>query len=177
MSDSLQQYGLSHQAPRSTGFPRKEYWSRLLCPPPGDLPDPEIKPVSPVAQAWRVDSLPLSHQGSATCHYTFVQTRRMSHTVGCPTPSVNPDVSCGLRVTATRQCRFTDQQMTTWWAVGNGGGCARMGQRVYRKSLPTQFCCEPKTALKRKIWGFPGSQRLGLHTLTEKAGINPRSGS
>ena len=28
------------------GFSRQEYWSGLLCPPPGDLPDPEIKPMS-----------------------------------------------------------------------------------------------------------------------------------
>ena len=45
------------------GFSRQEYWSGLPCPPPGDLPDPGIKPVSPAAQA---DSLPLSHQGSPT---------------------------------------------------------------------------------------------------------------
>ena len=32
------------QAPLSMGFPRQEYWSGLLCPSPGDLPDPGIKP-------------------------------------------------------------------------------------------------------------------------------------
>ena len=30
----------THQAPLSMGFPRKEYWSGLLFPSPGDLPDP-----------------------------------------------------------------------------------------------------------------------------------------
>ena len=25
-------------------FSRQEYWNGLPCPPPGDLPDPEIKP-------------------------------------------------------------------------------------------------------------------------------------
>ena len=30
------------------GFPRQEYWSGLLCPPPGDLPDPGMEPESPV---------------------------------------------------------------------------------------------------------------------------------
>ena len=29
-------------------FSRQEYWSWLLVPPPGDLPDPGIEPVSPV---------------------------------------------------------------------------------------------------------------------------------
>ena len=32
----------SYQSPLSMGFPRQEYWSRLQCPPPGDLPDPGI---------------------------------------------------------------------------------------------------------------------------------------
>ena len=36
------------------GFSRQEYWSGLLCPPPGDLPDPGIEPKSPSLQ---VDSL------------------------------------------------------------------------------------------------------------------------
>ena len=34
------------QAPLSMGFSRQEYWSGLPCPPPGDLPDSGIKPVS-----------------------------------------------------------------------------------------------------------------------------------
>ena len=35
------------QAPLSVGFSRQDYWSALLCLPPGDLSDPGIKPVSP----------------------------------------------------------------------------------------------------------------------------------
>ena len=52
------------QAPLSMGFSRQEYCSGLPCPPPGDLPDPGIEPMSPVAPALQADSLPLSHQGS-----------------------------------------------------------------------------------------------------------------
>ena len=37
---------IAHQAPLSMGFSRQEYWSGLACPPPGDLPDPGIKPTS-----------------------------------------------------------------------------------------------------------------------------------
>jgi len=36
----------SPQAPLPMGFSRQEYWSELSHPPPGDLPDPGIKPVS-----------------------------------------------------------------------------------------------------------------------------------
>ena len=34
------------QVPLSMGFSRQEYWSGLPCPPPGNLPDPGIKPAS-----------------------------------------------------------------------------------------------------------------------------------
>ena len=34
------------QVPLSMGLPRQEYWSGLPCCPPGDLPDPGIKPAS-----------------------------------------------------------------------------------------------------------------------------------
>ena len=36
----------ARQAPPSMGFSRQEYWSGLLCPPPGDLSNPRIQPVS-----------------------------------------------------------------------------------------------------------------------------------
>ena len=44
----------------------KKYWSGLPCSPPGDLPDPEIEPMSPVAPALQADSLLLSHWGNLT---------------------------------------------------------------------------------------------------------------
>ena len=42
---------VAHQAPLSMGFSRQEYWRGLPFPPPRDLPDPRIKPTSPVAPA------------------------------------------------------------------------------------------------------------------------------
>ena len=45
----------SGQALLTMGFSRPEYWSGLPCLPPGDLPNPGIKPRSPELQA---DSLP-----------------------------------------------------------------------------------------------------------------------
>ena len=54
----MTQWTAALQAPLSMGFFRQEYWSGLPCPPPGDLPDPGIKPTSPALQA---DSL-LSEQ-------------------------------------------------------------------------------------------------------------------
>ena len=40
---------VAHQAPLSLGFSRQEHWSGLPFPPPGDLPDPGIKPLSPAS--------------------------------------------------------------------------------------------------------------------------------
>ena len=51
---------VARQALLCFGFFRQEYWSGLPFPPSGDLPDPEIEPMSP-SPAWREDSLPLSH--------------------------------------------------------------------------------------------------------------------
>ena len=36
----------NYSLPLSMGFPRREYWSGLPFPSPGDLPDPGIKRVS-----------------------------------------------------------------------------------------------------------------------------------
>ena len=55
---------IAHQASLSMGFPRQEYWSRLPCPPLGDLPDPGIELVSPKAPVLQANSLQLSHWGS-----------------------------------------------------------------------------------------------------------------
>ena len=65
MSDSLHPtWIVARQAPLSMGFSRQEYWSGLPCPPPGDLLDPRIKPVSPASPALQADSLPTEPLGS-----------------------------------------------------------------------------------------------------------------
>ena len=60
---------VAHQAVLSMGFSRKECWSGLPCLPPGDLPNPGIKPMSP---ALKADSLPLEPPGKPYLLYTHV---------------------------------------------------------------------------------------------------------
>ena len=60
ISHSLQSHGLGFQVPRTMGFSRSEYWSALLFPSPGDLPDPGVKLRSPALEA---DSLPSEPPG------------------------------------------------------------------------------------------------------------------
>ena len=71
---------IEHQALLSMGFSRQEYWSRLPCPPPGDLPDPGIEPKSPVSPALQANSLPLSLQGSKSTilQYKYLPQKRLS---------------------------------------------------------------------------------------------------
>ena len=47
VSNSATPWIAAHQAPLFLGFSRQDYWSGLPFPPPGGLPDPEIKPRSP----------------------------------------------------------------------------------------------------------------------------------
>ena len=64
---------VAHQAPMSMGFSRLEHWSELPVPPPGDLPDPGIKPASPALAGgffttWEAHQNPQAFCcGSAVC--------------------------------------------------------------------------------------------------------------
>ena len=88
-----------HQPPLSMRFSRQEYWSGLLCPHPGDLPNPGIKLTSPVSPALQGDSLPLSHLRSPVYKYMliyiyiYIYRRRQWH----PTPVLWPGESHGWR--------------------------------------------------------------------------------
>ena len=42
---------VARQTPKPMGFSRQEYWSGLPSPPPGDLPNPGIEPISPASPA------------------------------------------------------------------------------------------------------------------------------
>ena len=68
---------------------------------------------------------------------------------------MNPNVSYGLWVTLTCQCRFTDcNKCTTLLGAGRiGEAVYRRGGEVYGKSPPSaQYCWEPpKTDLRSKV--------------------------
>ena len=60
---------VAHQAPLSMGILQEEYWSGLPCSPPGDLPNPGIKPRSLTLQA---DSLPSEPPGKPSYYPSIV---------------------------------------------------------------------------------------------------------
>ena len=55
------------------GFPRQDYWRGLPCPPPGDLPNPGIEPMSPATPAVQVGSLHTEPPGKPFNHYISYQ--------------------------------------------------------------------------------------------------------
>ena len=61
VSDSETPQTVAHQALLFMGFSRQEYWSGLPRPPPGDLSDPGIEPVSPASPALQANSFLPSH--------------------------------------------------------------------------------------------------------------------
>ena len=46
MSNSVSLWTVARQPPLSMGFSRQRHWNGLPFPPPGDLPDSEIEPLS-----------------------------------------------------------------------------------------------------------------------------------
>ena len=64
------------QAPLSIGFSRQEYWSELLRPPPGDLPNPGIEPVSLTSPALadRFFSTRATREVPRSPHFTDKET-------------------------------------------------------------------------------------------------------
>ena len=79
---------------------RQGYWSGLLFPSPGDLPDPGIKPMSPALPA---DSLLLSHQGShSSWANTFCFGGQGAQRAGACPGAACPGTSLGKRHTHTQ---------------------------------------------------------------------------
>ena len=72
LSDRLMACSPPGQAPLSMGFSRQEYWSGLPCPPPGDLPNPGIKPASLMSPALVGTSLPSAPPGKPHTYIKYI---------------------------------------------------------------------------------------------------------
>ena len=59
---------VARQAPLSMGFSRREYWSGLPFPFPGDLPNPEIEPGSPTLLSLFSEPPATLRQGEEKTH-------------------------------------------------------------------------------------------------------------
>ena len=69
------------QASLSMGFPRQEYWNRLLVPSPEDLSDPGMKPTSPALTGRFLSSLPLGKSCFIFLHLLSCVILHVSNTI------------------------------------------------------------------------------------------------
>ena len=89
---------VAHQASLSMGCSRQEYWSGLPCPPPGELPNPRIKPSSLTLPAlaggffttsatWEASPFCVISQISLCFPFTGMHVIALSAHLDNPTPS------------------------------------------------------------------------------------------
>ena len=73
---------VAYQVPLSMGFSRQEYWGGLSWPPPGDLPNQGIEPMSPMSSAF--SSIQFSHSVVSDS----LQSHELQHIkLPCPSPT------------------------------------------------------------------------------------------
>ena len=72
------QWTVACQAPLSMEFSSHEYWSGLPCPPPGNLPDSGVKPVSLHLLRWQAGSLLLEPPGKLSDLHSWYYWKSLS---------------------------------------------------------------------------------------------------
>lgn len=83
-----------------------------------------------------------------TCHYILFKPKENI------IPRVNPNVNYELWVTMMCQCRFMscNKCITLAWDIVNGEGSTYLGAgNIWEIFVSSQFCCEPKVALKKSF--------------------------
>ena len=81
----------SPPGPSIHGILQQEHWTGLLCPPPGDLPNPGVKPRSPTLQ---VDSLPSEPARKPTHASSFYLWKLLDRDNFLPLPNDNKLLLC-----------------------------------------------------------------------------------
>ena len=98
---------IAHQFPLSMEFSRQEYWSELLFPSLGDLPNPGIEPGSPALQS---DSLPPEPPGKLKWREGKGRTRvkqKLDRCLNCQAPeSFWVNSSCAIQLHQSAKIGF-----------------------------------------------------------------------
>ena len=115
----------SRQVPLSMGLPRQEYWSGLPGPPPGDRPNPGIKPRSPALQSYSFTLWAI--RGARTFVTTFTQNDQELNLQTC-----HSIVQCRLRrgwVFSSRLSFKDPHFLHSVSSVDSPGFCPAEGER------------------------------------------------
>ena len=135
---SVTMWTIAHQVPLSMGFSRREYWRGLPCPPPGDLPNPGMEPVSLTSPALTGGSFTTSATWEAPlCWCCPPKPRQAGHPLHlCPASASQQSTSqsCPLACLILRASwkkaggssspRASDNRVEAWGAAcACGRGC------------------------------------------------------
>ena len=86
--------------------------------------------------------------GAGNCSVGLYHGRHWSPT--CPNPQRDPDVHCGLWVKGQRRPVGCDRRPTPMGGGAAGADVHSWGRGMGRPVCSLPFCCEPRTAPKRK---------------------------
>ena len=142
------------------GFSRLEYWSGLLCPPPGDLPNPGIKPASLMSPALAGGLFTISITWEALWnHRAIYKSRFLLRTLlaaeadthlGIPPLHIAPrPLMCGYLIPAPWGTSLTSFHGQTWRTLREGSLLGR--GRASWPSRPKFKASWPR-AISPKLW-------------------------
>ena len=94
------------------GFSRQEYWSGLLCPPPGDLPDPGIELVSIMSPVLSVEFFTTNFPDSSDCKKTACSTEDL-----CSIPESGRSLGEGNGNSLQYSCQENPVDRGAWQAI------------------------------------------------------------
>ena len=130
MIDSLWPLTVAGQAPLSMGFSRQEYWSALLFPPPGDLPNPGIEPTSLMSPALAGGFFTTSASWEA-CGILWIVSR----------PGILLQWKLGVLTTGllgkSPNLDFRRSTLAAMWRVGRRGARMEARMTVQEDTRPT----------------------------------------
>ena len=117
---------IAHQAPLSMGFPRQEYLSGLPFLSPGDLPNPGIRPISPV---WQTSSLPLHHLGNPSL--LLVEPKSSEQQRHLPDMVFESLSLCIALVFLPKNRHYMQPHLPPLDVAGSSGNCTQMMEFVH----------------------------------------------
>ena len=123
---------VAHQAPLSMGFFWQEYWTGLLCPLSGDLPDAGIEPVSPALQAGYLPSEPPRASQVVLVVKNLSANTDLRDMGLIPGSGRSPRGGNGTPLQYS--CQKNPMDRGAWWA-------AIHGVTKSRTQLSTEHCC------------------------------------